>query len=51
MTKDPVCKMEVDEKTAAATSTYRGQTYHFCSKGCKEKFAQDPGKYASERVL
>lgn len=42
MTKNPVCKMEVDEKTAAATSTYRGQTSHFCSAGCKKKFAQDP---------
>ena len=51
MTKDPVCKMEVDEKTAVATSTYRGKTYHFCSKGCKEKFDQGPEKYASERVL
>lgn len=49
MTKDPVCKMEVDEKTAAATSTYRGQTYFFCSKGCKEKFEQAPEKYAPER--
>jgi YHS domain-containing protein len=47
MTKDPVCKMEVDAKTAAATSTYRGQTYFFCSKGCKEKFDRDPEKYAS----
>lgn len=48
MTQDPVCKMEVDEKTAAVTSTYRGQTYFFCSKGCKEKFEQDPEKYTSE---
>ena len=47
VTKDPVCKMEIDEKTAAATSTYQGQTYYFCSLGCKEKFAQDPEKYTS----
>lgn len=37
MTQDPVCKMEVDEKTVAATSTYQGQPYFFCSKGCKEE--------------
>ncbi len=49
MTKDPVCKMEVDEKTTVATSTYRGQIYFFCSKGCKEKFEQAPEKYAPER--
>lgn len=47
MTQDPVCKMEVDEKTAAATSTYRGQTYFFCSKGCKEEFDQEPEQYTS----
>lgn len=50
MARDPGCKMEVDEKTAAAASTYRGQTYHFCSKGCKEKFDRNPGKYTSEKV-
>lgn len=51
MTKDPVCKMEVHEKTAAAISTYRGHTYHFCSEGCKEKFDRDPEKYTSKRGL
>jgi len=47
MTQDPVCEMEIDEKTAAATSTYRGQTYFFCSKECKEQFDQEPEQYAS----
>lgn len=47
MAKDPVCEMEVDEKTAVATSTYQGQTYYFCAKGCKEKFDQNPEKYTS----
>jgi YHS domain-containing protein len=47
MTKDPVCKLEIDKKTVAATSTYGGQTYYFCAQGCKEKFDQDPEKYTS----
>jgi len=34
MEKDPVCGMEVDEKRAAATSTYKEKTYYFCAKGC-----------------
>ena len=42
---DPVCKMEVDPKTAAATSEYKGQTYYFCAPGCKVSFDKDPEKY------
>ncbi|MFZ5907451.1 MAG: YHS domain-containing protein [Nitrospirota bacterium] len=43
--KDPVCNMEVDEKKAAATSVYKGETYYFCAKICKEKFEKEPEKY------
>ncbi len=46
MVKDPVCGMTIDEKTAAATSEYKGQTIYFCAPGCKKKFDQDPAKYA-----
>lgn len=45
MAKDPVCGMEVDEKTAAATSQYKGRTYYFCAPGCKTAFDKDPEKY------
>ena len=45
MAKDPVCGMEVDEQTAAATSEYKGKTYYFCSPGCKKAFDADPEKY------
>ena len=48
MATDPVCKMEVDEKKAAATYEYKGKTYYFCAVGCKEKFANEPGKYLEE---
>ncbi len=48
MTKDPVCRMSVDEKKAAATSAYKGKTYYFCAKGCKEKFDREPEKYVKE---
>ncbi len=43
--KDLVCKMDVDSEKAAATIDYKGETYYFCSKGCKEQFAQNPKKY------
>ncbi|HEY1267049.1 MAG TPA: YHS domain-containing protein, partial [Candidatus Binatia bacterium] len=32
MAKDPVCGMNVEESKAAATSSYKGQTYYFCAK-------------------
>lgn len=47
MATDPVCKMAVDEKKAAATHEYKGKTYYFCAVGCKEKFAKEPEKYLS----
>jgi Cu+-exporting ATPase len=48
MAKDPVCNMNVDEKKAAATSVYKGKTYYFCAKVCKEKFDKGPEKYISK---
>jgi Cu+-exporting ATPase len=46
---DPVCKMEVEESTAAATSEYKGKTYYFCAPGCKKAFDQNPEKYLAEK--
>jgi YHS domain-containing protein len=46
--KDPVCSMKVDEKKTAATSVYKGETYYFCAKMCKEKFDKDPEKYVNK---
>ena len=45
MAIDPICKMKVDEKKAAATSEHMGQIYYFCSKMCKEVFDKDPHKF------
>ena len=48
MAKDPVCNMTVDEQKAAATSVYKGTTYYFCAKICKEKFDKDPEKFVAK---
>lgn len=48
MFKDPVCGMDVDPATAAGKSEYKGQTYYFCSPGCKKSFDADPEKYIGE---
>jgi YHS domain-containing protein len=49
MAIDPVCGMTVDEKTAPATSEYKGSKYFFCAKGCKVAFDKDPEKYLSAK--
>ena len=43
--KDPVCGMHVDPAKAAGTSQHEGQTYYFCSKGCKTKFDANPDTF------
>jgi Cu+-exporting ATPase len=48
MAIDPVCKMEVEEGKAAATSKYKGQIYYFCAVGCKKAFDENPEKYLKE---
>jgi len=45
MLKDLVCGMDIDPKTAAGKSDYKGQTYYFCSPGCKKAFDKEPEKY------
>ena len=46
MAKDPVCGMDVNESQAKAKSQYNGQTYYFCSDGCKQKFDANPQQFA-----
>ena len=45
---DPVCEMSVESEKAAATEAYRGQTYYFCSPGCRNSFKTDPAKFAAK---
>jgi len=46
LAKDPICGMNVDEKTARLKSEYKGKTYYFCSQMCKTTFDKNPAKYA-----
>jgi len=48
MAIDPICKMEVDEKTAKFKSEYREKTYYFCAPGCKKEFDDNPEKYVKK---
>jgi len=48
MATDPVCKMQVEESKAAATSEYGGKKYYFCNPACKKAFDENPEKYLVE---
>jgi P-type Cu+ transporter len=45
--RDPVCGMTVDASKAAASIEHEGTLYHFCCKGCAEKFNDEPRKFLS----
>ncbi len=42
---DPVCGMTVDPATTPHCSDLHGQTFYFCSEGCKTKFDSAPDRY------
>ncbi len=44
-TTDPVCGMTIDPETAAGSAEYHGQTYYFCSQGCRTAFVSDPASF------
>ncbi|HEX3506455.1 MAG TPA: heavy metal translocating P-type ATPase [Xanthobacteraceae bacterium] len=45
---DPVCGMKVDPAKSPHHHNYRQNDYHFCSAGCRTKFAADPDKYLNK---
>jgi putative nucleotidyltransferase with HDIG domain len=49
MAIDPVCRMIIEDKDAAATSLYKGAAYYFCSLGCKERFIKAPERFTSSK--
>jgi len=42
---DPVCGMTVDPHAGKPSFEHDGTTYHFCSAGCRTKFAGSPRQY------
>jgi YHS domain-containing protein len=52
MAVDPVCGIHVDEKAAVPTeqytSEYDGDTFYFCSAGCKTTFDESPEQYTQK---
>ncbi|MDF1708396.1 MAG: heavy metal translocating P-type ATPase [Paracoccaceae bacterium] len=48
--KDPVCGMTVATKAGGLHASFDGETFHFCSETCQQKFKVDPWFYASGRA-
>ena len=48
MAEDPVCHMQVDVKNPpGGTHEHAGQTYYFCSGGCRVAFSKEADAYLS----
>ena len=50
MDRDPVCGMEMRPGQEAASITYQGQTFHFCSTECCKMFEARPKDYIKEAM-
>ncbi|MBF53884.1 MAG: copper-translocating P-type ATPase [Confluentimicrobium sp.] len=49
VTRDPVCGMTVDPAAGGPQAKHGGQTYHFCSDGCRTRFLGDPDAFRTAR--
>jgi Cu+-exporting ATPase len=49
MATDPVCGMKVDTGARGPSFEHGGETYWFCSAGCRTKFAADPERYLTKK--
>jgi putative ABC transport system ATP-binding protein len=48
MAIDPVCGMSVNQESAPAQTTYNGQVFYFCARGCRDEFLETPERYLVE---
>ncbi|MFW8584463.1 heavy metal translocating P-type ATPase [Rhizobium beringeri] len=49
MIRDPVCGMTIDPQAGKPSLEHEGRTYHFCSEGCRTKFAAAPEDYLTAK--
>jgi P-type Cu+ transporter len=50
--QDPVCGMQVNEEQTKFDKMiveHKGETYHFCSAQCIERFREDPDHFINQR--
>ncbi|KKR65177.1 MAG: YHS domain-containing protein [Parcubacteria group bacterium GW2011_GWF1_40_5] len=44
--RDPVCGLQINPDLTKHRSTYDEKIYYFCSLECKNRFDDEPSKYA-----
>ncbi|MCH4550279.1 heavy metal translocating P-type ATPase [Rhizobium changzhiense] len=49
MIRDPICGMTVDPQAGKPSLDHDGRIYHFCSEGCRTKFAVAPEDYLTAK--
>ena len=47
--RDPICGMTVDPQAGKPSLDHGGRIYHFCSEGCRTKFAAAPEDYLTAK--
>ena len=47
---DPVCGMKVGQNEGYG-KMYKGQLYRFCSRGCLDRFEEDPAQYTQKEAI
>ena len=47
---DPVCGMQIEKASAAASHVHDGSTHYFCSEHCRKTFVSNPAKYVQGKV-
>ena len=50
MERDPVCGLEIRPGLEGANANYHGQTFHFCSVECRDRFLREPSPYLAAPV-
>jgi len=50
MAIDPVCKMALIENKAAEKIEFGGKVHFFCSKGCRDRFEKEPGRFLAGKA-
>ena len=48
MAEDPVCRMAV-ERENGISAMWDGDTYYFCSRGCRAEFLENPTEFAHSK--
>ncbi|MGE0503583.1 MAG: heavy metal translocating P-type ATPase [Rhizobiaceae bacterium] len=47
--RDPVCGMTVDPAAGKPSVEHERRLFHFCSQGCRDKFAAEPERYLTAK--